>query len=319
MILVNLIDKKKRGLHHWWPKGLQRNWVNSNGQIHMRKGNLVQPKNPERNATGSKRNAHYFDVGDSPWSHSFEDAFQIVDTKGAEAARLAIERVRSQRQYRTSRNKLTAWLPFSAARTDAQFECLPSDKLHSLARVAISVVIRSPAFQFRRSVVHPAFRQKNVIEPAIGTANIFSHWADFYNDPHLPKGPIGAVFMISNKDKEFVIGDGFYETVIDQKRFIQAHNGEWQPRLQGAILFPIAPDICCLILLNTMVGQRLAILSNDETEEINKITCLISRNEIYSRTPDQPHFEPQNEETVRRVTLTEHSFLKPWLAQRPTV
>lgn len=311
--MTNLLDNKKRGNHHWWPKGLQRLWVNSNGQIHVRKDGKVEPKNPNNNGTGCNRNSHYFDCGNSPWSHSFEDAFQRIDTKGAEAVREAVKCVRSQPNYWLSRSRLTSWLPFRASATEKDFDILSDDTIHCIARLAISIVVRSPAFQFKNSFVHPAFVTDNTFAPHLGRINIWQYWSEFYRKPQLPIESLSVVFLVSRRRHEFVIGDGFYQTVVNRPYNFKRCGEDWHPAFKGSILMPLAPDICSLVLFNSRFGQKTALLSEDETVEINKITCLNSRNEIYFRYHDQPNFEPIRNSNIREVSLTEHSFLKPWI------
>jgi hypothetical protein len=307
------LENKKRGNHHWWPKGLQRFWVNSTGQIHLRKDGKVEPKNPNNNRTGCNRNAHYFDAGDSPWSHSFEDAFRLIDTKGADTVRHVIDCIQRLPIYRLSRSKLTSWLPVQAAATETNFDSISKDTMHCLARLAVSIVIRSPAFQFRNSFVHPAFAGDNLFEPYIGTFNIWQYWADFYRNPKLPVEPLSVVILVSRHGHEFVIGDGFYQTVINGPYVYKKSDEEWLPNCTGSILIPLSPDVCSLLLFNSNLGLKTALLSKAETDEINEITCLSSRQEIYFRDKDQPQFKPTSNSNIREVTLTEYSFLKRWI------
>jgi hypothetical protein len=187
----------------------------------MHKGGVTESKNPKNNKTGSIRNSHFFDVGDSPWSHSFEDAFQIVDSKGAEAITRAITCVKRQKAFQISRAKLTSWLPFRSTATEMSIDCLSYNSIQDLARVAISLVIRSPAFQFRKSFLHPAFYRTQTVNPELGKQNTWAYWAELYRNPDLPCEPISIVFLVSGRKQEFVIGDGFYESVIDQKRLLR--------------------------------------------------------------------------------------------------
>lgn len=310
--MISLLDESKRGNHHWWPKNIQRHWTNSDGQIHQRKGDIVRSKKPENGRTGCSRNQHYLDVGNGPWSHSFERAFEAVDSEGADIVRLLIQRVRETPSYQISRAKFLSWPPFDSFSTDAKYDCLNDRDVLRLARLALSIVIRSPAFQFRKSLPHPAFSAHRTPDKALGTANIWHYWADLYADPLLPRDPVSVRFLIAANGCEFIFGDGIYENVIDSKRFAPSQGGGWRPRFSGGIAFPISPDICSLIQFNSQHGQRLAILSVDETREVNTITHLSSREEIYFRTQDQPNFTPQYEETIRKVSLDPSSFLKPW-------
>lgn len=310
--MVNLLDERNRGNHHWWPKNIQRHWTNSDGQIHQRKGDIVRPKNPENGKTGCRRNQHYFDVGDSPWSHSFERAFEAVDAEGADIVRLLINRVRETPSYKMSRAKFLSWLPFDSSSTDTKYDCLNTKDTLGLARLALSIAIRSPAFQFRKSFPHPAFSADRTPEKALGTANVWHYWADLYADPLLPRDPLSVNFLIAANGCEFIFGDGIFENVTDNRRLAPLQDGSWMPRFSGGVAFPVSPDICALIQFNSQRGQRLAVLSVDETKEVNTITHLSSREEIYFRTQDQPSFIPQDDATIRKISLDPDSFLKPW-------
>jgi len=311
--LTNLLDNKKRANHHWWPKGLQRQWVNSNGQLHMRKDGKVELKNPNNNRTGCGRNSHYFDVGNSPWSHSFEDAFRLVDTKGAEAVRQAVYCVQRLPIYWLSQSRLTSWLPFRATATETDFDMLSKDDIHCIARLAISIVIRSPAFKFKKSILHPAFSKGDIVDPQLGKQNIWQYWAELYRNPQLPIESISVVFLLTRRGHEFVMGDGFYQSVVGKRSQLKRRGKDGHLTYEGAILMPLSPDICSLVLFNSRLGQKTVVLSDDETAEINEITCISSRNEIYFRDQDHPNFRPARDSNVREVSLTEHSFLKPWV------
>ena len=316
--VINLLDKKKRGNHHWWPKSIQRHWINSDGQIHQRTGDAVEPKNPENDRTGCSRNQHYFDVGDSPWSHSFECAFQAVDTEGAEVVRLCMRRVKETPSYRISRAKFLSWPPLNSVATHTKYDCLDSEDTRRLARLALSVAIRSPAFQFKKSLPHTSFFPSDAPNKSLGTANIWHYWADLYAEPLLPYNPMSVIFLISANGSEFVFGDGLFENVIDRKRLTPSKGGGWRALYSGGIMFPLSPDICCVIHFNSRRGQRLAILSTEETEEVNTITCLSSRDKIYFRTHDQPKFKPQHSPDIRKVSLDPSSFLRPWFETAPS-
>ena len=195
--MKNLLENKKRGIHHWWPKGTQTHWVNENGQIHRRRDGQVEAKNPRNNKTGIVRNAHFMDMGNSPWTHSFEDTFNKVDSHGANAVKEAIAAVHSSTLFKNSRLVLTAWKPFGLQNTLSNFECLSNKELHNLARLALSIVVRSPAFQFKMSRVHPAFSTGRNFDPELGKANIWQTWADIYRNANYPTGPLSCLFLIS--------------------------------------------------------------------------------------------------------------------------
>lgn len=304
-----LIDNKKRGNHHWWPKSIQRHWVNSNGQLHHKKDGVVTLRNPKNRRTGCKRNAHFVDFGDSPWTHSFEDAFSTIDSNGAAAVDAAVTRIQQCPSYKLSRAKLTSWLPFASKATDRKFECLSVGESHALARLSIAIVVRSPAFQFRKSLLHPAFFPNGGIHSLLGQQNIWQYWSDLYRDSDLPIEPISIFFLIAKKTHEFVIGDGFYENIIDQQRLVESSPNGVRPFYDGEVLFPLSPDVCVLICFNSDFGQRLAILSGEETRQINRITCLSSRREIYFRHIDVDEFVSPDEVHVRQVSLRQEFFL----------
>ena len=293
--------------------GIQSHWVNENGQIHRRRDGRVEAKNPNSRKTGSSRNAHFMDMGDSPWTHSFEEAFNEVDSLGAIAVRNVVRKVSSSTLFRDSRLVLTAWKPSGLHKTITNFECLSTKDLRNLARLAISITVRSPAFQYKMSRVHPAFSSGQDFDPELGKANVWQNWADIYRNTEYPTGPLSCLILISKPRTEFVMGDGLFETVTQGNQYRRSKNGDWDRFIYGGILLPISPEICAFVLYDSNIGQKLAVLSEVETNEINEITALCSRRELYFRSRDFPGFNPQNGQEVRSVSLTETSFLKSFL------
>lgn len=289
--------------------GLQKHWVNVDGKIHRRLGGIVEPKKPRNRKTGSKINAHFFDLGDSPWTHSFEGAFDAVDSSGARAVESALMRIKASPAFKIGRSKLASWLPISANTSDIKVDFIPEEELHALARIAISIVFRSPAFRFRKSFSHPSFFDDKTPNPELGKGNTWHYWSSFYSDKRLPLEPVGTVFLVSSKGHEFVIGDGFHETFSDQLTFSFLGDGRPVRKCSGEIFLPLSPDVCAVIVVNSGFGQRLALLSGEETDQINKITCLNSRNEIYFRNLDRVDFDAHNEPSVRRAEIEDGFFL----------
>ncbi|MEO0892580.1 MAG: hypothetical protein AAFY35_08305 [Pseudomonadota bacterium] len=302
----NLLNDKGSCWDHWWPSGIQRRiWTREDGFLSQRRGSIVRHLQPGR-ATGASHVSHYIELGDSPWTHSFENAFQEVDNKGAVITQKTINLIKETIQYKLCRWRTTRWVSrYSNTITkDAVF--LSTSDLQNLTRLVVSIVIRSPTERFRMSLPIPATPEGTQISPEQGQLNLWFKRASWYQNPNLPTLPVSAIFFIGHWSTEFVIGDGFYQTFLDAMG--------WPEPRKGCVLFPLSPDICLLLKFNSREVQNLVNLSKEQTLQINQITCQSSREEIYFRNHDQPQFEPADPASHRWVNLEKHNFLRRWTA-----
>lgn len=309
---MNLIDDKKKGNHHWWPKALQRQWVNKDHQIVVNNGYTSIPKNPNNNRTGCRRNIHFLDVGDSPWSHSFEKAFNAVDSQGAEVVSVALDRIRGSLSYRVSRSVLLRWVPFDSETACFPEEFLDNREAHRLARLALSIMVRSPAFVFRKSFLHPKFFPKGSTDLELGKTNIWNHWSELFINENLPQDSISLIFMISPHKFEFVMGDALLGDVVDRAKLVWDVD-DYRKRYSGFAILPLAPDVAVLLLFGVEISQSALLLSQEETECLNSAIMISSRSEVFSSYYDTEIFSPQREPNVRRVIFDDDFFLSKWL------
>lgn len=305
MTMKNLLNDQTKGHHHWWPAGIQRKiWVREDGYLTRRRGEELKPFQPG-NSTGASDDAHYFDMGASPWTHSFEDAFDLVDAQGAQAVRNAVKVVKASPYYRLSRWPLTRWLPYRSDAIEERKEFLSDANIHALGRLVVSIVLRSPTYRFEMSLPRPSMPEGTPIDFNLGKTNLWLKWAPWFQNAQRPKLPMSAIFLIGHWKREFVFGDGFFETLLGQPA--------WPEPTKGVVLYPLAPEVCVLLSFNSRAGQQLVILSQKETTQINRIICASSRGEIYFRNQDEPSFQPADHDAHRSVKLDTHHFLNKWI------
>lgn len=269
----------------------QKFWEAHDGTIGIKSPKGVERKKRKNRKIGSIRGGHFFDVGDSPWSHSYERSFQEVDNNLFDAFQQSIELAHSGNRHLSTRLFDRWGLTSTPIKTANRLVELKFDhKLaYHLLRGIFSIVIRSPGFRFQNS--HGRSKFGIGYEPKLGVFEVNRRWMavdalkDFSQhgfDVVLCKAPVG---------REYYIGDGFFDSIVHRSFRLCRTASRWVPILRGSCVFPLSPDILAVLVFRG--GARPSAFFSievDTTEfgEFGDLTQIVSHKELYFRNHEPP-------------------------------
>lgn len=287
---------------HWWPKGLQRLWPNSEGFIYCidPSGKVKPSKPPKGNKKGfaHKRGGHRVVHGISPWNHSFEPEFDKVDNEGCALVR----RIQDE-----------AMLPSSvSAIADG------NNFADTLTKFCFSLLLRSPAFRDRYSFAGKAFGLDHNEET--GKANIEHFWKSA-REIDFDLCNAGRVTLLHSKDVEFCFGDGLYDSIFTRSMSWRPAGEAWIADLVGEAVVPLLPNICAYLhfgrhglgcdVLAQYVDPRIV-------QTINHLTQIYSKKMIFYRSavPElTPEYKKGQHLRINQSSFSVLSLLKAGLGR----
>jgi hypothetical protein len=277
----------KTALHHWWPRGLSQFWEDGEGGV-----TALNPDGSERRSShdqfGAITNAHAVKI-DGPWSFSFEDAFDKIDSRIG--------------------TLITELLAFDAPaeecnRQGTKFKSheVADEFLDAAGKLMASLIARCP--RNRNSIAktteyhqsrfgHPNPKaDKNLI-------NLNLRSSLQYIQNHFKGGKFVLAF---SDNKEFIFGDGFYTNMATESRI---------GHLKSVI--PITP---VMALIFSKPSQYFTYpkfvtcrLDGYFVDLINELTMVYSGRNIFYRSQ-----KPQVGDGFNRGEFLQYEYHRvPWL------
>jgi len=259
--------KLKSANHHWWPRGVSRNWAAEDGTIGWIKPDGTISRVPSAKL-GMIGNGHHIKLGESPgkgdpWDSSFEKEFDEADNNFS----TVISWMKSlNRRYMSQICIRERFLPQPA--TEKQ--------LKQLTESVVSLAIRSP--RNREASVSLAEQLRG---PLLSSERNVLIGLNMRQSQRIVSDSIGgrAKFaVLFSKNREFIFGDGFFYN------FFAVANPPHSPK----ILAPITPWISVIICRPSsfVVEPPLStlVLTDDEVERCNDAVQIYSRRALFFRS-----------------------------------
>jgi hypothetical protein len=280
----------KSAQHHWWPRGLSKQWADNNGAVTRLGADGTISTAPPANF-GSIGNAHRIGrTEDSPWNASFESSFGDADSSFPELAIWLNSLDKSNDAPKELHRRILAQ-PLSKVRRQ------------QLSEGIASLVVRSPRSRNNvKILIESAFETKppeNYVDKTLIAANLANNLPLFTRA--INGG--GKFAILTSARREFIFGDGFLHN------FPVGNSHPIAPRL----LLPILPSIAVLFFqpLRYRVEPQLVTvaLKSKEIEFVNRTTQIYSCNEIFYRND-----KPKLLEEFRQQQFLEYEYhYHPWL------
>ena len=259
--------KLKSALHHWWPRGVSKNWADGNDFVYrLSPDGEVRQAPPER--FGAIHGGHHIKLshiegGTTDWDESFEEVFDKADRnfpgvidwlKGLD---------------RPTENG-------SSSHTRFHTVAAHEERLRVLVECLVSLAVRSPMNREAAASVAEYLRgplqrreRNNII--AFNMRNYQRTVADSI-------GARGKFVILFSPDREFIFGDGFFHNITSPPM------APWAPRL----LAPLTPEMSVLHVIpgRYMEAPRLmtTVLSKGETKFLNDTVQVYSKEELFFRS-----------------------------------
>ena len=278
---------------HWWPVGVQKYWVNSERNIGVSEKGKAWRRKPGK-ATASKDGAHFIGRNDS-WGWNFEKEFSKIDAQASKLIEkydlLLRNNVSSLHHLRTI---FLALLSPGELGARTSTIALPDAHIDTLCLFALSVAIRSPKFRHELAQYIRLYGLK--YDDRLGAANIHNLWMGIQNSIPTTHWNSSIAFLVSASGREFHIGDGFSESIVQTLRSFRLLEGNQIAAASGHLLFPLTPEICLFFRLNSPTGKSVVVSTLDfEIDEINEITRKASISTRFFRH-SRPFFDIERTE-----------------------
>lgn len=255
---------------HWWPKGLQRLWVDQDGYVSLiNPCGEVKPAKPPKKGSGKtgfahKRGGHKVQFGVSPWNHTFEPDFNEIDNAGPPILNCIAKQLEGGDEV--------LFGPSEVERTT-----------NTLIKLCFSLMVRSPAFRYRYSHAGQSFGLGYNEET--GKANIQHFWS-FASQIDLKKCNSGNLLLLHAENSEFCFGDGLYDTIFSRSISWRPQGMHWVADLIGDAFIPLLPNVCAyLYFLRGGLGSKIHLVPVTSTivEEVNLLTQVYSKEQLFFR------------------------------------
>lgn len=252
---------------HWWPKGLQRLWVNQEGYVScIKPTGEVDQKSLSKRSKGfaHKRGGHKITLENSPWNHTFEPEFDECDNNGPPILKHLGEKLPGKDQE--------------------LFDLVSeSNTANTLVLLCFSLLIRSPAFRYRHSQAGEAFGLGYNEET--GKANI-SHFWSHAKDIDLTKCNLGKLLLLQSDEAEFCFGDGLYDTVFTRPLGWRYQGTQLVADLVGEALVPLLPNLCAYLCFKRNglgTTTHLVQVNAASVTGVNDLTQIYSKERLFFR------------------------------------
>lgn len=280
---------------HWWPKGLQRLWADSDGYVScINPSNEVDKRKAPRGSKkgfAQKRGGHRLVFGLSPWNHTFESEFEEIDNAGPPILRCMAKQLLGEDKGLISPS-------VAASTTD------------TLVKLCFSLLIRSPAFRYRYSHAGKSFRIGYNEET--GKTNILHFWSSA-RSIDLTKCNSGKILLLYSDNSEYCFGDGLYDTIFMRSVGWRPQGLHWMADLIGDAFVPLLPNLCAyLYFVRGGCGSNTHLLQvrSDVVAEVNALTQVYSKEQLFFRV----RAPALTEEFKRREHIMESRGQMPLIA-----
>ena len=260
----------KSALHHWWPRGVSKYWVDSNGFVkRLSPDEEVRCAPPEN--FGAIRDGHHIKLsptGGEPtvWDESFEKVFDEAD--GHFPSVIDWLHGLDRRPANDGSSPQARFHPVNAS----------EDRLRNLVECLVSLAVRSPMNRAAAvSIAESISRKplKNRERNSIIGLNIRGYQRTVADSI----GTRGKFVVLFSPEREFIFGDGFFHNITS------APMAPAMPR----ILAPLTP---AMSVLHAIPGGRYMeeprmttmVLRDDETEALNNTVQVYSGKELFFRS-----------------------------------
>lgn len=289
--------------HHWWPKALQRYWLDKKGRINwvIPSGELKFKKNLDK--VGSKRHGHTL-FKNNLWESNFEKEFSIDN----EINRIIDTLTSLKPLGRTPREFIN--LLFLIFKKDRSLKDMchyydMDEKTHrNLLALLYSLAIRSPArrFQYERTGMDWGFPPSE----DMGKMNMFQH---FMGAKRLfDQGSLsGHRFVILHSPmKKFCFGDGMFDLINTN---LPGNGIGGMIGIGGRFLVALTPNLCVYFCTTNSRDKSKNTASISVApwivDWVNEIVQIYSGNIIfYSGKP------PKITEHFKQGNFLKHNYRK---------
>ncbi len=254
---------------HWWPKGIQRLWINEEGFVSRvsPSGTLKRDKPPSKGSKkkgfAQKRGGHRLQMGVSPWNHTFESDFGKIDSAGPEILRSIQTKIWDE--------------SFHA------FNDLPPSSTEALTKLCFSLIVRSPSFRHRYAQAGKNFGLS--YNELTGTVNILHFW-NSAKRIDLKSCNGGRLVLFQSLSKEFCFSDGIVDTIFNKPITAILEKGKWKTDLVGDALIPLLPDICAHLYFDRDLegfSSTICQVNSDYVEIVNSLTQVCAKEQLFFR------------------------------------
>lgn len=283
---------------HWWPKGIQRLWVNERKRVvEVDATGMVRERQPKKKVQTAPIGAifcgHKVDLR-GPWSHSIEDDFAPVDN----CAPKTISDARFKFDFTKNARLLGIWkalvsLAFGCRKKlsttrFAEVDC-SENEFNEILWIIFSLAIRSPRFRYINSfAAFGPWVGGSVKLEAPNLGRVWSIVSEFEYTKHFN---CDFTFIFAH-NSEFVFGDGLHDTVFKKKLSLQTRRDGYLPILNGEILIALTPTMAGFLRISTpTIGEGSFVLRSMlafdlEVDEVNQITAISSKKKLMGRRED---------------------------------
>jgi hypothetical protein len=271
-------EKNSNVNHHWWPVGLQRYWADHNNDISIvTSDGKIEKKKYHRRKIGNKRRGHYVDMGDSPWSQTFEHIFDEVD----DSIPYLINHL--SKEYPAKGRKLRDWIDIVKRRLRKKLETkdisnfyeLPAEVEKKLLIFIFSILLRSPSFRAKSNALPVSMGLPE--NPSIGAVTIWNRFCTVERQIKL-RPPLGFFILFHSIKSEFIFGDGILDGITGTA------GGQ---SIRGRCLVPLTPRLCLYYFtVGSRVGGTKIVAINAGAElvgHINSLTQIYSKEKLFYR------------------------------------
>lgn len=255
---------------HWWPKGLQRLWIDQDGYVSLIRpcGEVISEKPPKKGSKkkgfAQKRGGHKVHFEESPWNHTFEPSFAEIDDAGPPILK------RMNKQLEGEDEGL-----FDPSEVEST--------INTLVKLCFSLMVRSPAFRYRYSHAGKSFGLRYNEET--GKANT-SHFWRCASQIDLKKCNSGNLLLLHTENSEFCFGDGLYDTIFSRPISWRRQGMHWVADLYGDAFIPLLPNLCAyLYFMRGGCGSNIHVVPVNSTivAEVNSLSQVYSKEQLFFR------------------------------------
>jgi len=255
----------KTELHHWWPRSLAKHWSSSDGMVSTLRptGELIRAP---AGAFGATTNAHAIKL-ESPWDASFETIFNQPDS---EISNVVSWLSTLETSIASSKDPIIDRI---------RGHSLPEEKAQQLARVAASLLARSPCIRNSIKLAIKQFRSEiglsdNNKPDSLIAANQHGLY-DAYRKTMENRGRWAILF---SEEREFITGDGFLHNFPASQDGINSGKKLLLPLLPTAMIVYMLP-------VHYPTDPRLVTLraTASEVDNLNEFTQIYASNFLFYR------------------------------------
>ncbi|MDX9988193.1 hypothetical protein [Thiothrix unzii] len=249
--------------HHWWPKGLSKNWGNERGLVHRIdwSGKEVTSKPKEFGQISDGHNI-LFDV-DTPWNSTIEHFFDEPDKKFPKIVRWLESIKRDCKDINASEISLSTD-QIEDNNFDVTRECL------------ISLIVRSPKYRNAQAAFVEHYRGE--LDKKERKLLIAANINQKYNMLVQHSKGAGKLGLLFSNDYEFIFGDGFYTNV----------GASTQSLFGVKALIPLTPNIAVIwsspMTYSTYPRLMSMQVDREIVELVNYSVQVYSKEYLFYRT-----------------------------------